>query len=243
MTELDPEARELIGLAREGEGPSEVERARLRTAVAARIGAGVVLASAGATSAAGNASAAIGMASFPLAAKVLAAGVLACGFGAAGYLALSSPRPAPTHERAPVAIERAAAPPSPDPPRPPVSTSLARLPVAPPDVAPRAVAPSPLEAETRALGLALADLREGRASSALSALDAQRARFPNGALVEERAEARIKALCALGRAEEARDNAARFLVEYPRSLLAGRVRASCGGIDAGSGPNRRNQSL
>ena len=108
MIELDPEARELIGRAREGEGPSEVERARLRAGVAARIGAGALLASAGATSAAGSASAAIGWAAVPLAAKVLAAGVLACGFGAAGYLVLSSPRAAPVREKAPVAIEPAA---------------------------------------------------------------------------------------------------------------------------------------
>jgi hypothetical protein len=249
MIELDPDAKELIGRARDGEGPSEAERSRLRAAVTARIGAGVVLASAGATSAAGNASAAIGTAA-TLAAKVLAASVLVCGLGAAGYVALSSPRPPPardSRESGPVAIEHAPPVSREDRPRPPASASpsppSSPPPPAAPEAAPRAVALSPLEAETRALGGALTDLREGRAASALSALDAQRARFPDGALREERAEARIKALCALGRTEEARDNAARFFVEYPRSLLAGRVRASCGGGPDANAANGANQPL
>jgi hypothetical protein len=67
---------------------------------------------------------------------------------------------------------------------------------------------------------------------ALAAINAQDARFPDGALREERAEARIVALCALGRVEEARAKASLFLQEHPRSLLASRVRASCGGTPA-----------
>ncbi len=86
-----------------------------------------------------------------------------------------------------------------------------------------------IEGETRALRAAMADLRDGHADRALASLDAQMARFPSGVLVEERTEARIIALCALGRTEEARGVAAHFLADYPRSVLAGRVRASCGG--------------
>jgi hypothetical protein len=85
-----------------------------------------------------------------------------------------------------------------------------------------------LDEETRALRSAIADLRDGQLDRALMAIDAQDDRFPRGALAEERAEARIAVLCALGRNDEARVDAARFLGAYPRSLLAGRVRASCG---------------
>ena len=85
------------------------------------------------------------------------------------------------------------------------------------------------EAETHGLREALADLRDGRPERAIAGLDAEDARFGHGALGEERAEARIAALCALGRIDDARASASRFLQDHPRSLLAGRVRASCGG--------------
>jgi hypothetical protein len=95
-----------------------------------------------------------------------------------------------------------------------------------------AAVPPAIEAETRALRSALADLRDGRADRALASLDAQIARFPEGVLAEERSEARIMALCAVDRTGEAREAAARFLAEYPRSVLAGRVRASCAGTSS-----------
>jgi hypothetical protein len=233
MTELDPRARELIGLARESEGPSESDRSRLRAAVATRLG--VVLASAGATATAGTASAApvIGTSVGAAISKIVVAGALLCAVGAGGYAALSSPAPAsrPQEKTAAAMARVAPAPEIASVPSPRTSASAALPPAAPPKTAPSGVVVSPIEAETRALGLALTDLRNGNAERALSALDAQLTRFPDGALAEERAEARIMALCSLGRTEEARDNAARFFVEHPRSVLAGRVRASCGGRD------------
>jgi hypothetical protein len=60
-------------------------------------------------------------------------------------------------------------------------------------------------------------------------IDQHRARFPNGTMVEERESERIVVLCALGRTDEARAAASAFLRDRPRSPLAGRVRASCGG--------------
>jgi hypothetical protein len=130
------------------------------------------------------------------------------------------------------------------PPVPPVvSSPVARDFAAPESKAlSRAAKPRPVvavpppdptfEAETHALRDALGDLRDGMPGRALAAIDAQDVRFPKGALREERAEARIVALCALGRVEEARAKASLFLQEHPRSLLAGRVRASCGGTPA-----------
>ncbi len=51
-------------------------------------------------------------------------------------------------------------------------------------------------------------------------------------LGEERAAERILALCALGRKDEARTEAQRFLSRFPRSPVAERVRTSCGGDTA-----------
>jgi hypothetical protein len=70
-------------------------------------------------------------------------------------------------------------------------------------------------------------MQGGDAARALALLEEQSA---GGAqLREERAAARILALCQLGRADEARAAAAAFLAERPSSPLTDRVRASCAG--------------
>jgi RNA polymerase sigma-70 factor (ECF subfamily) len=74
-----------------------------------------------------------------------------------------------------------------------------------------------------------AALKAGNAARALAKLDQHRATFPSGMLVEEREAERVVVLCALGRTDEARAAASVFLRDRPRSPLAGRVRASCGG--------------
>lgn len=62
---------------------------------------------------------------------------------------------------------------------------------------------------------------------ALQHLEEHARRFPHGVMEEEREAARIVALCQVGRADEARTLAARFLSERPTSPLAARVRAAC----------------
>jgi hypothetical protein len=91
------------------------------------------------------------------------------------------------------------------------------------------VIPETFEAETQALREAVSALRSGHPEVALPALAAQDAKYPHGVLGEERAVARIEALCAVGRTGEANTLASRFLAQHPRSLQAARVRASCGG--------------
>jgi hypothetical protein len=118
--------------------------------------------------------------------------------------------------------------PPPSPPTPRVEAKAATSPSSAPSEVVGGQAPGAFESETRALRGALASLRDGQAEEALYALDTQDALYANGLLGEERAAARIDALCVLGRAGEARAAAARFLDTYPRSLLAARVRASCG---------------
>lgn len=116
----------------------------------------------------------------------------------------------------------------------PVSAPSASAP-APRRVASAAVPPAAapaddgLEAETGLLRKAQEDLRAGRPGSALAALEEHDADFKNGVLHEERLAQHILALCALGRTDEARAEARRFLAASPRSPMAERVRTSCGG--------------
>ncbi|KYF49516.1 hypothetical protein BE04_37450 [Sorangium cellulosum] len=70
-------------------------------------------------------------------------------------------------------------------------------------------------------------LRAGDAGRALALLEEHAAEFRAGTLRQERMAARVFALCALGRIDEARAEAARFLRDAPRSPLAERVRAAC----------------
>ncbi|MFT3776624.1 MAG: hypothetical protein QM820_65630 [Minicystis sp.] len=114
----------------------------------------------------------------------------------------------------------AAAPPSADP-SPPSAASP------PPAANPPRPPPDTLVAETQRLREAHGALQGGDPTRALALLDEQAA--AGAQLREERAAARILALCQLGKVDEARAAAARFLAESPRSPLADRVRASCAG--------------
>jgi hypothetical protein len=113
-----------------------------------------------------------------------------------------------------------------DPPRSPGAGPVA----ADAPIAPQAPAgPATVAAEAELLRQADAARKAGDAPRALALLDEHRTRFANGVLVQEREAERVVVLCALGRAEEARSAAAVFLRDWPRSPLAGRVRATCGG--------------
>ena len=127
--------------------------------------------------------------------------------------------PAP-HRAAPPRAAEPTTEPEPAPPAPPAAAAPA---------APAAV--DPLEAETRGLGAAHGALKDGDPAKALALLDAQSTAYADGQLREERAAARILALCKLGRADEARALAARFLADNPRSPLADRVRGACAASD------------
>ena len=67
----------------------------------------------------------------------------------------------------------------------------------------------------------------GDPSRALALLDDHASRFPKSALAQERRATRVLALCAAGRAQEARREAASFLADHPQSPLAPRVRDAC----------------
>jgi len=90
------------------------------------------------------------------------------------------------------------------------------------------VTTSPLDDEIALVRDARSALRAGDASHSLAILDEHDRRFPGGALSEDCAAERIYALCALGRVDEARLLATRFLADHPVSPHAASVRASCG---------------
>lgn len=96
---------------------------------------------------------------------------------------------------------------------------------APPTVAPSTVAPasSRLSEESQLVLEAREGLRAGRASLVLRQLEAARARFPEGALAQEREALTIEALCRSGQTAAARRRAEAFARTYPGSPHAARV--------------------
>jgi hypothetical protein len=81
--------------------------------------------------------------------------------------------------------------------------------------------------ESRALTAVQRRLREHDGTSALRLLAEQDGKFVRGSLSEERAAARVYALCDAGQDAQARAAAREFVANWPRSPLAARVRATC----------------
>lgn len=84
-----------------------------------------------------------------------------------------------------------------------------------------------LAEEVALLSRAETELHAGRPAKALTALSEHQRRFPRGALAEERTAARIQALCALGRTEEANAQLRQLLHISPNSPLEERARQAC----------------
>jgi hypothetical protein len=84
-----------------------------------------------------------------------------------------------------------------------------------------------LAEEVAILSRAATNLEAGRASDALRAIDEHQRKFPNGLLAEERYAARVQALCALGRRDEAATELARLSRLAPDSPHVARARKSC----------------
>jgi hypothetical protein len=88
-------------------------------------------------------------------------------------------------------------------------------------------APANVSQETALLRRADLALQSGSAATTLQLLDRLAREIPNGVLTEERSAERVAALCQLGRTQQAREEAARFLKATPGSPLTERVKASC----------------
>jgi hypothetical protein len=264
MSELGPEAREILRNGRDGDGPSPVDRARIHSSLMAAIAAGAATtaagqASAGTTSAVSDLglSASVGAVK-PIATSlfgsVFAKGVMILFLGAGGAGALlawshgnssrmpvepritDKPTVSTLETAAPVPPVASPEPPADKPVEAPVIASAAVVPAKPLSIHGAASAPAPktteetadsLIAETQRLREAHGALRGGDPEKALALLSEQAAEVEGQKLREERAAARVIALCKLGRVDEANAEAASFLAQNPRSPLADRVRKAC----------------
>lgn len=245
MKPLSSETRRLLELARDEDAPGDDVRDRVERSLSARLAAGTSVI---VTGAAISKSAAGAVVAKPFVIAGLTIGVAVASWQAADWIAPPQPAVSST-ARAPQphvpamdapqtttpSIESDASPaaaPMPSllkPARAPQTQALkiddapAQV-LAPPNAAIQA---NQLKAETEALRAAQSALRGGDATRALALLDAQQARYRAGLLQQERAAARVMALCQAGRATEARAAAERFESDFPRSPLVARVRTSC----------------
>jgi hypothetical protein len=253
MIDLGPEARALLDAARDGDGPTQGDQARVRAAVARRLLLGA--AAAGVTGAvARTAPGALGKAALPmsLTAKVVLPAVLATAVGAGmaihtfdspraerqaevpSSLALRRPPVTPTSSTtrvAPAATTATTEPATTASVRPRAPTkAVTTATIAPaPSVRPAERPASEVGSEVLLIEGAHAALRAGNAERALDLLDEHARRFPSGALGEERDAARVACLCAAGRTADAASARDRFLRAFPDSPQAAGVQSSCGG--------------
>lgn len=235
--ELAPEERSLIAAARGSAGPTEIQRARVRKGLDAKIAAGV---------AAPVLAASAGLATLlKIGAGVAVAAVI--GGGAIYFTVprLSAPAlppatlrarvsqlartPVPTLEPAPertpeaplsVAADTHATPPS------HARSSVRRREVSPP-------VPADFAGELALLTQASAATQQGDTIRADGLLRTYDQRHPSGQLAQERAAAGVLTHCAAGRIQLARSEARRFLERWPRSPLVARIQGSCAMEDSG----------
>ena len=234
MSERDPELERLFRAARREEEPTDDDRRAVRGSIAARLAVAAAAGSA-ATLVPRAAAAGAGVG------KATILGWFAAGLGAGATLGAIVTATVVLREKderpvvVPSAVVTASTPEPPvAPPRAaPEPASEPTVTTTPPPSRPTSSVPEvasatpSLELETRALGEATRAFRDGRPEEALRLLAEQDRTFARGSLQEERAATRVFALCAAGRLAATRAARARFLIDYPQSPSADRVRASC----------------
>lgn len=257
MSDLDPDARELIEQVGDRDGPSRADRERVRRLVSASLAA--------ASTAATTASLAAGAAGSVGASLAKSAGVAQIALwvcvGSAVGAAVSAPvllsdsgpsrpavitRPAPTAQRPTEPASTAVALALPDseeaadagvePPtvvvRQPPSAKSTLTPAEPASTA-AFPAPAPvmsegsLRAETRLLEQAQRARAQGRPGEALEILNTYATRFPGGVLRSEGLVMQVLCLCELGRHSEAQALAEQLVRLHAESPLVPRLSRSC----------------
>jgi hypothetical protein len=250
VSDLSPEAQELLRQARAAFSPDEGRLAAVRAELKAELGASLNAPPSAASSAGGAGFKALAAAGWSTGHIVIAA--VAIGAIGAGALAIwpstsrpptpaltdrstqlqpvSAPAAAPLAEPiAPSTLPNSTLSPPEEPPLPLRAAPRARA----KSEAPPAVRTAPASAtdslaeEVHMLRDARSALDRGDAAQALRLLDAHEARFRRGTLHEERLATRVQALCALGHADRARAVAQELQRAAPRSPHLARVRASC----------------
>lgn len=230
MSRLSPEAEQLVRAGRSALRPSDVDRERVFQGLLPRVG--------------GSPGVEDGIAELSRApaakATLVKVSSVLVGFGIAGAGLFFALRPEPPPNTGPAvtvvvppADVAASAPeepaPSPPPPRGEAGESAASAPRAPPARRTPAVprAEDNLAREVALLSRAGVELHAARPAAALEALDEHERRFPKGVLAQERAAARARTLCALGRMQEAQAELARLTRAAPGSPHAARVAQAC----------------
>jgi len=223
MSELSPEARELVDDGLSVLRPSSRDRARVTSALTARLGAGAMLLP-NAASAAPKLLAALPKLSTLVAS--VGAGLMVVG---ATYFMVQAAAVTEAPVKPPVVAPTAqlAAP-------PPSSGEVADVPpstlAVEPTVTPprKAAATDALVEEIAILSKATSALRAGKPAEGLRLLEEHQRKFPKGRLAEERRAARIQALCALGKLAAAEAELARLAQSSPRSPHLARAQRACG---------------
>lgn len=242
MSDLSEGGKALVQAARRADRPSDADRKRVLAALQARLGDAALL---GASASEAPRAVASGV-SFARS-KLLKWGFVGSTVLVAG-VALFVPRftheseqaePKPSVSVASAVTTPVAVPPRTEPDLPtspnPRSDEPAAASIATPEGARRSIAAPKAPARSRdglteevaLLSRAETELHAGRPAKALVALAEHQRRFPRGALAEERTAAKIQALCALGRNEEANAQLRQLLHISPKSALEERSRQAC----------------
>jgi len=239
MSRLSPEGEQLVRAGRAVLRPSDADRERVFQGLLQQAGN---LPNAGAGTTEPSRAPAASRLTLPKGAGVLVGLAVA---GAGAFFAL---RPGPAADAVPavpppaaiVQSAEATLPAVPAVPAPP--SNVAELPsqLAPPvlsveelarEVPPRAASKRPsrtrsddqLAREVALLSRASSELHAGRPAIALEALEEHARRFPSGALLQERAAGRARALCALGRTKEAEVELAKLPPGSPHAARAAKA--------------------
>jgi hypothetical protein len=234
--ELDPEARRLLELTREGRTPSASDKLRVERLLSRSLGLAALSVATGTSGTAVAKSAATGQALKWTLGLALPAVMVA---GAASYFQARSPHATPSPSDQRVLVVAPPAPPTPEPSEPAStanapSTPAAQAPEPAEPPRPRQAAPGEkrkpsetLSAELELLHDAQANWRNGDPSAALALLATHRQRYPKSVLGLEREALRVLSLCAAGRTAEAKEVARRSFKNAPRSPLRASVEESC----------------
>lgn len=221
MSHLSPEGEKLVRAGRAALRPSNADRERVFQALLPQLGSNGAQGMNQPSSAPAAASGTIAKAAAVLVAISVAGGWI--------FVALRSETPpARLAESAPVtsdAVPQGHVDPAPE------SAPLAAPRAQPSDEkrAPTAArSADSLAEEVAMLSHASTELHAGRPAAALAALDEHRRKFPRGLLAQERTSARIQALCALGRMNQAQAELARLARMSPDSPHLARARKACG---------------
>jgi hypothetical protein len=242
MNEGTPDLDDLIRAHRDGVRLTSEQHGRNRARLLSRVAAG-----AAATAAIGTTSTAVaattGHGTATLLVKVVIGLVVASGAGAVYYIGRSAPaaenRVVPTVVRDPATdplarhADNSVSPVSPA--EPPANLDMSSSAASEANggatssrrvARPKTGSASSLAAEIQLMHDVETALQAGQFERALRLLD-DRGGSTSGALGEERAAARVVTLCKLGRVDEARAEAARFIHDRPRSPLVERMRSTC----------------